>query len=66
MELEEEKEPMDVRRLTLVARANAGLSEVDVHLNTARGVDEHGTHDDASMIDLIGDDPFLPGQAQGT
>merc|ERR1712194_836549 len=33
-ELEAEKELMDIRRLALAARANAGLSEVDAHLDT--------------------------------
>ena len=49
---------MDIRRLALAARANAGLSEVDAHLDTTRGVDEYGTHDNASMIDLTGDSLF--------
>ena len=61
VELEAYKEPMDIRRLALAARANAGLSEADAHLNTTRGVDEHGTHDNAPTIDLTGDDSFLPG-----
>ena len=61
VELEAEKEPMDIRRLALMARANAGLGEADAHLNMTRGVDEHGTHDDAPMINLTGDDLFLLG-----
>ena len=64
VELKPDKEPMDVRHLALAARANAGLGEADAHLTTTRGVDEHGAHDDAPMIDLTGDDPFLPGRAQ--
>ena len=39
VELEADKEPMDIRRLALAARANNGLSEKDAHLNTTRGVD---------------------------
>ena len=50
VELEAEQEPMDIRRLALVARVNAGLGEANAHLNMTRGVDEHGTHDDAPTI----------------
>ena len=39
VEPEPDKEPMDVRRLALAARANAGLGEADAHLATTRGVD---------------------------
>ena len=46
---------MGVKRLALAACVNAGLSEVDAHLDTTRGVDEHGIHDDAPMTDLTGD-----------
>ena len=54
---------MDIRRLALVARVNAGLGEADAHLTTTRGADEHGAHADAPTIDLPGDDSFLPGRA---
>ena len=63
VKLEAEKEPMDIRRLALAACAHADLGEADAHLNMTRGVDEHGTHDDAPTIDLTGDDSFLPGRA---
>ena len=39
VELEAEKEPMDIRCLALVECANADLGEVGAHLSTARGVD---------------------------
>ena len=55
---------MDIRRLALMACANAGLGETETHRNTTRGVDGHCTHDDAPMVDLIGADPFLPVRAQ--
>ena len=61
VELEAETEPMYMRRLALAAHANAGLGEKDAHIDTTRGVDEHGSHDDAPTIDLPGDAPFLPG-----
>ena len=63
MGFDAEKELMDIRRLALAAHENAGLGEADTHLNTTRGVDERGdgAHDDAPMIDLIEDDPCLPG-----
>ena len=65
VETEPDKEPMDVRRLALAARANAGLGKADAHLATTRGVDEHGTHDNATIIDLTRDAPLLTGRAQG-
>ena len=49
---------MGLRKLTLAARVNAGLSVVDAPLDTTRGVNERGTHNDAPMIDLTGDDSF--------
>ena len=61
VELEAGKEPMDIMCLVLAAHANAGLDEADTHLNTNRRVGEHGAHDDVPMVDLAGDDTFLPG-----
>ena len=63
VELETDKEPMDIRRLALTARVTAGLGEADAHLNTTRGVDEHGAHDDTPTIGLTGGGSFLPGRA---
>ena len=62
--LEAEKEPMDVRKLVLAARVNAGLSVVDKPLDTTRGVDDHGTYDDAPVLDLTVNDLFLPKKTQ--
>ena len=64
VKLKAEREPVDFRKLALVARANAGLSVVDTSLHTTRGLDDHGVHDDARMIDLTGNDPFLSGKIQ--
>ena len=63
VELETDKEPMDIRRLALTTRVTAGLGEADAHLNTTRGVDEHGAHDDTPTIDQTGDGSSLPGRA---
>ena len=51
---EAEKEPIDARRLALVARAHVGLSVVDTPLATTRGVDKYGVRDGTSVIDLTG------------
>ena len=64
VKLEAEKEPMDVRKLALAARANACLSVVDTSLDKTRGVDDHGAHDDAPMVHLTGNDPFLSEKIQ--
>jgi len=63
VELETDKEPMDIRRLALAARVTAGLGEAGVHLNTTRGVDEHGAHDNTPTINLTGGGSFLRGRA---
>ena len=61
---EAEKGPMNVRELALAARANAGLSLVGAPLNTTRGVNERGMHDNAPMIDITEDGSFLPGKSK--
>ena len=40
VKLEADKEPMDIRRLALAVRVNAGIGEADAHLTTTRGVGE--------------------------
>ena len=63
VEPEAEKEPMDVRELTLAVRANDGPNVVDASLDTTRGVNERDTHDDASVVDLTEDESFLPAKS---
>ena len=61
IEHEVEKEPIDVRKLTLTACVHACLSVVGTSLATTRGMDNDGVSDDAPVIDLTGSDPFLSG-----
>jgi hypothetical protein len=64
IELEVGKEPIDIRKLALTARANAGLIVVDTPLATTRGGDDNGTYDNVPIIDLARNSPFLPGKKQ--
>ena len=51
---------MDVKRMALAARVNAGLSVANTPLSTTRIVNNHGVSDHAPIIDLTGDDLLLP------
>ena len=55
---------MDVTELTLVVRANDDFNVIDAPLDTTRGVNERGMHDDAPVIDLTEDESFLPAKSQ--